>query len=174
MMEMPPGAGGARPGWLGYIGVDDVDAHAKEVTETGGTLHHGPQDIPGIGRFAVVGDPQGTVFALFKPGEGPQGEPLAPKTPGRAGWHELHAVDGAAAFDYYAKLFGWTKGDGLDMGPIGIYQIFNHDGIMAGGIFTKPAAEPVALLALLFQCRGHQRGRRTRQSGGRADPQRSA
>jgi uncharacterized protein len=151
MMTLPPeAAAGARPGWIGYVAVDDVDTRAKEIAESGGAICHAPTDIPGIGRFAVVSDPQNVVFALFKPGEGSPGEPPLPWTPGRTGWHELHAADGPSAFAYYSKLFGWTKGDALDMGPMGVYQIFNHDGVMAGGIFTKPAAEPVPYWLFYF------------------------
>jgi predicted enzyme related to lactoylglutathione lyase len=151
MMTMPPEApAGTPPGWIGYIAVDDVDTRAKEIAESGGAICHGPSDIPGIGRFAVVSDPQNVVFALFKPGEGPQGDPLPPRTPGKAGWHELHAMDGASAFAYYSKLFGWTKGEALDMGPMGIYQLFNHDDVMVGGIFTKPAAEPMPYWLFYF------------------------
>ncbi|MGQ3179692.1 MAG: VOC family protein, partial [Blastomonas fulva] len=54
--------GGAQPGWLGYIAVDDIDAAIDAITATGGALHMGPQDIPGTGRFALVADPQGVVF----------------------------------------------------------------------------------------------------------------
>jgi uncharacterized protein len=150
MMEMPPGAAGGRPGWIGYVAVDDVDTRTKEVAESGGAICHAPSDIPGIGRFAVVSDPQNVVFALFKPGEGPQGDPLPPQTPGHTGWHELHAADGASAFAYYSKLFGWAKGEALDMGPMGTYQIFNQDGVMAGGIFTKPPAEAVPYWLFYF------------------------
>src|SRR3712207_7437107 len=46
----------------------------------------------------------------------------------RSGWHELHAADGAAAFEFYAAMFGWTRSDALDMGPLGTYQLFATGG----------------------------------------------
>ena len=52
-------AAGAKPGWIGYIGVDDVDATAGRVTKAGGTIHVPPTEIPNVGRFAMVADPQG-------------------------------------------------------------------------------------------------------------------
>ena len=58
-------------------------------------------------------------------------------------WHELHAVDGKTAFDFYAAQFGWKKGEGMDMGPNGIYQIFLVDGEQTGGIMTKMPEMPV-------------------------------
>src|SRR5438067_12141114 len=54
---------GARPGWIGYIGVDGVDAAAKRVKDKGGKIHREPADIPGVGRFAILSDPQGVMFA---------------------------------------------------------------------------------------------------------------
>ena len=57
---------GAPPCWVGYIGVPDVDAAAARVQAAGGALHRAPDDIPGVGRFAVVADPQGAGFMLFK------------------------------------------------------------------------------------------------------------
>lgn len=131
---------GVRPGWLGYIGVDDVDAAKERATRAGAIVHHQPTDIPGVGRFAVLGDPQGAVFALFKPAT--PSEPPAPMKPGHIGWHEFHAADGAQAFAFYSGLFGWEKGDAVNMGPMGVYQIFNVGGRGIGGIFTKPPHEP--------------------------------
>src|SRR3984957_20921778 len=58
--------GGMKPGWVGFIGVDDVDAYAKRVEQGGGKLHCPPMDIPNVGRFASAGDPPGAVFLLFK------------------------------------------------------------------------------------------------------------
>lgn len=146
VMTLPDAArqAGARTGWIGYIAVEDVDAAAARVAAAGGRVHHGPQDIPGVGRFATVGDPQGAVFALFRGlGEAPPDVP--PGTPGHAGWRELYAVDGAAAFDFYAALFGWVKADAIDMGAMGTYQLVaKAEGEPAfGGMMTKPDAVPV-------------------------------
>ncbi|MGB7246858.1 MAG: VOC family protein [Methylovirgula sp.] len=133
-------AAGVRPGWLGYVGVGDVDAEVARVEQTGGKVHHAPTNIPSVGRFAVLADPQGAVFALFKPSA--QGQSPAQMTPGHIGWHELHAADGGRAFEFYSGLFGWKKGETMNMGPIGIYQLFTAGDSAIGGIFTKPAQEP--------------------------------
>ena len=55
------------PNWMPYFMVNDVDATTKKVTAGGGVAHIEPRDMMGVGRFSVVGDPQGAVFALFKP-----------------------------------------------------------------------------------------------------------
>ena len=122
MMALPEAARvmGARPAWLGYIGVDDVDIHAGRVTAAGGAVHRAPEDIPGVGRFAVVADPDGAVFVLFCGSSDQAPQAAAPGAPGHVGWRELHAGDGESAFAFYAGLFGWTKGEAVDMGPMGV------------------------------------------------------
>ena len=87
-------AAGAKPGWIGYIGVDDVDATAGRVTKAGGRIHVPPTDIPNVGRFATVADPQGTAFCLFKPAAEMTRPAADPAKPGIVGWHELYAIDG--------------------------------------------------------------------------------
>ena len=65
IMQMPPGAA-APAHWLAYVAVPDVDDSARAIRELGGKLWVEPRDIPGIGRFAVAGDPQGASFAVFR------------------------------------------------------------------------------------------------------------
>ena len=91
MMAMPSDAcaAGARPGWGAYIAVDDVDDYAARVKQAGGALLHGPADIPGIARFAVVADPDGAVFNLIKGFSAEPPKVPTPGTPGHAGWREL-------------------------------------------------------------------------------------
>jgi predicted enzyme related to lactoylglutathione lyase len=143
LMAIPQEAcdAGAQPGWIGYVGVDDVDAYAARVKEKGGSVHRDPADIPGVGRFAIVADPQGIIFALFK-GAGTPPPAVAAGTPGHAGWHELHAQDGVKAFEFYSDMFGWTKADAMDMGPMGVYQLFAIDGVPVGGMMTKMPSTP--------------------------------
>ena len=130
-------AAGARPGWCSYIAVPDVDAHAARMLQVGGTVHVPATDIPGVGRFAMVADPQGAVFALFKglPAERPALPPAG--TPGTFGWHELHAVDDAAALALYVDLFGWTAAETMDMGPMGTYQLFATGAAPVGGMMRR-------------------------------------
>ena len=129
---------GIRPGWIGYVAVDDVDAFAARVAAGGGRVLWPATDIPAIGRFAYVADPQGAVFTLFMPLPGAPAPPEAEATPGRIGWHELHAADREGAFAFYAGLFGWTKTQAIDMGPMGTYQTFAAGGTgMTGGMMRK-------------------------------------
>ncbi|WP_394789447.1 VOC family protein [Rhodoferax sp.] len=139
---------GLRPRWLGYVGVDDVNDYAARVLQAGGSIHRAPEDIPNIGRFAVVADPQGAPFVLFKglPMERPPQPAMG--TPGFIGWHELHATDWQAAYPFYAGLFGWTKGEAIDMGPMGVYQLFSNGGPAIGGMMTR--ADKVTVASWLY------------------------
>lgn len=152
IMTIPDDAkqAGMPPAWLGYIRSDDVDADAEAVKKAGGAVHRAPADIPGVGRFAVVGDPQGAMFMLLKP-NGPDQPAIAPTTPGHIGWHELFTTDWQKAFGFYSDRFGWKKGDPFDMGPMGTYQLFSADGGDAiGGMMNKPDQIPVPVWQFYF------------------------
>lgn len=69
IMQRPPGSPG-RQAWMPYVSVEDVDADTTKAGELGGTVIMPPMDIPGIGRFSVVQDPGGAVFALYKDAHG--------------------------------------------------------------------------------------------------------
>src|SRR3546814_13533904 len=118
----------------------DVCSSDLEIGKKGGKVHRAPDDIPGVGRFAIVADPQGAVFALFKGSGSPDdmGPPAAPGTPGHAGWHELYTSNWENALSFYSELFGWEKADSVDMGSMGIYQLFGKDGTAFGGMMNKP------------------------------------
>jgi hypothetical protein len=136
-------ANGVRPSWMGYIAVDDVDAYAARVAEAGGTVHRPPEDIPTVGRFAVVADPHGAGFILFR-GMGDQAPRRDQAAPGHIGWHELQAGDRETAWDFYAGLFGWTKVEAVDMGAMGLYQTFTTaaGGPAIGGMMTRTPNTP--------------------------------
>jgi predicted enzyme related to lactoylglutathione lyase len=55
----------------------------------------------------------------------------------------LHTTDWPAAFGFYAALFGWTKGEPFDMGPMGVYQLFATGDCPVGGMMNM-TAEPKA------------------------------
>jgi uncharacterized protein len=67
-------AGGARPHWLPYVAVDDVDAAITRAKKVGATIRVDPKDIPGIGRYGVLEDPTGAALAIMKPA--PMGQPV--------------------------------------------------------------------------------------------------
>ena len=161
---------GAKPSWIGYVGVNDVDATADRIKHLGGTVHVPPKEIPNISRFSVVADPQMATIALFKWLEAGQAQPAELSTPGRVGWHELLAADWEKALAFYGELFGWQKAD-ADIGAVGTYQLFSAGGQTIGGMFTKPVDGAGPVLALLLQHRRHRRRGEAREGRRRPDPQ---
>ena len=143
VMDLPDEArqAGAPPHWLGYVAVPDVDAAAEKAQELGGRVIHGPHDIPEVGRFAILADPQGAVVSAFKGAQEMSRENKDPE-PGDVSWHELATSDYGAAFDFYSTLFGWDKQQAMDMGEAGIYQMYGLGEKMLGGMYTKTADMP--------------------------------
>ncbi|UUP16214.1 VOC family protein [Nitratireductor thuwali] len=151
IMDMPEEycQSGGQPAWFGYIRADDADAAAEGVKKAGGTVHRPPTDIPGVGRFSIVADPQGVTFMLLQP-DGPDQPPVPAATPGHIGWHELYTTDWQKAFDFYSSQFGWTKGETMDMGEMGVYQLFAAGGEPVGGMMNKPEQIPAPFWQFYF------------------------
>lgn len=141
-------------GWIGYISVADVDAHVEKILEAGGKLLRPATDVPGMLRFAVMADPQGAAIVIFTANPAmPTPQRPAPPAPGTIGWHELYTTDIDAGFDFYSKLFGWSKLSDMDMGPMGLYRIFDqgdHKQMGDGGMMTKPPQLPVSCWNFYF------------------------
>ena len=140
---------GVKPGWIGYVGVDDVDAAAIALRRLGGTVHVPPLEIPGVSRFSMVSDPQSAAFALFKWIEPGHEQPADLGTPGRVGWHELLAADWGQALAFYTALFAWQTAD-ADVDASGTYQMFSVGGKTIGGIANKPQSLPSPLWLYYF------------------------
>jgi uncharacterized protein len=58
-------SGGPEPHWVASFGVEDADRAARKTQELGGEVLLPPTDVPGLGRAAVLRDPQGAVFGVF-------------------------------------------------------------------------------------------------------------
>jgi predicted enzyme related to lactoylglutathione lyase len=65
IMPIPPTAKGMPPAWISYVTVDNVDTTAKLAEKLGGKIMAPPRDIPEVGRFAVLQDPQGASIAII-------------------------------------------------------------------------------------------------------------
>ena len=138
------GESGTPPHWIVYVATPDVDDTVAAAERLGGKVLKGPTDIPNMGRYAVLTDPQGATFAVYTPpGAPPEGADAANGGPGEFGWHELATTDQDAALSFYTELFGWEKGAAHDMGGM-TYQLIQHNGVDVGGIFTlqAPATPP--------------------------------
>jgi len=156
---------GAPPSWLVYIGTPDVDATAAAAERLGGKILKPPADIPGVGRFAVLADPQGAAFAVFKPNTPAGGDGGSP--PGFS-WHELATTDHQAALTFYAELFGWSRGPAHDMGPGGIYQLIEHGGTQIGGAYKlMDASKPPHWLTYITVASVDKAAAAAKAAGGR-------
>ena len=142
MKLMPEMQGSVPPHWIGYVAVPNVDDTAKQAEALGGRVLTPPMDIPDVGRFAVLSDPQGAAIAIFTPKPGAE-RPDEPPNVGEVSWHELTTTDHKSAFEFYSKLFGWSKTNDYDMGEMGVYQMYGRGDQTLGGMWTKPADMPM-------------------------------
>lgn len=150
-------ANGALPCWLGYIETEDVDRMAEAILSAGGSVHLQPQDVKGVGRFALVTDQQGAMFYVMKsapPADNSDAHStaFAETVPmaGHCAWNELATTDPDAALNFYHDLFGWEKEADMDMGPLGTYTVLRHD-FMIGAIMAKPDELPASAWTYYFR-----------------------
>ena len=129
---------GARPIWLGYINVTDVDQAVSAIQTAGGKslMTH---DIPNVGRIAMVTDPQGAPFYVMKPippagRENEQSDVFSPDAVQRCSWNELSTTDPVAARKFYIGQFGWGTDEFMDMGEMGEYRFLEKDGTRIGAL----------------------------------------
>lgn len=100
-----PDGEGVPPNWGVYVSVEDVDAAAARAVEAGAQIMGECHDIPGVGRFAVVQDPQGVYFNLYRSASGDPEDEM-PKVHEFC-WEALVTPDPAKALAFYEKVVGW-------------------------------------------------------------------
>ncbi len=133
--------GGAHPSWVGYICVDDVDVSVTKLTAAGGKVLMPATDLEGVGRMAMVTDPQGAPFYVMRGASDETSHSFAALEPkiGHCAWNELASNDPDAAKAFYSAQFGWAKDGELDMGPMGKYEFLKA----SGGRFALGAVMPL-------------------------------
>jgi predicted enzyme related to lactoylglutathione lyase len=165
LMALPADASGTPAHWLVYVGTPNVDATCAQAQGLGARICKAATDIPNVGRFAVLADPQGATFAVFTPSGPPPGP--SPEQ-GAFSWHELQTTDVAAALRFYGQLFGWSKGVGHDMGAMGVYQLFEHGGAGVGGICnTQGPSTPPSWLSYVHVADANRAVASAKAAGGR-------
>jgi hypothetical protein len=114
--------------WLGYVAADNVDETLKVAAQHGGKILLPPKDLPKIGRFAMLADPQGGMVAPFHHltdhGAPDMNDPPALST---VAWNDLMATNAAAAASFYAQVFDWGV-EPLDFGAAGTYRMLTRIG----------------------------------------------
>jgi predicted enzyme related to lactoylglutathione lyase len=159
-------AAGTPAHWRSHIGSNDVDATVTKAVGLGARLIMPPLDLPDVGRNAVLADPQGAVFGVYRPANAASASAAAPG-PGSFAWNELGTTDFAAAFDFYRALFGWEVQERLDMGPMGTYLIFGRNGVQEGGIFNSQGGRPSSWLPYVAHASAEEAVRLATSAGGR-------
>jgi predicted enzyme related to lactoylglutathione lyase len=66
MMAIAPSGRPVPSHWLVYFAVHDCEGTTALAQSLGGAVRHAPTDVPGVGRFSVLADPQGAVFAVIE------------------------------------------------------------------------------------------------------------
>lgn len=150
-------AGGARPAWVGYIAVDDVDASAHSITEAGGSVLMPAMTLEGVGRMAMVTDPQGVPFYVIKGASDETSHSFAAYEPkvGHCAWNELATTDPEAAKAFYGAQFGWAKDGELDMGPMGKLEFLKVSGgrFNLGAVMSTMPEMPGSMWTYYFRVR---------------------
>lgn len=126
---------GARPQWMSYLSVSDVDASYRAALEAGATSLSAPMDYGPVGRGAALADPTGAVFSIWKSAEGDRAD--AEKTPlGDWCWNELWTSDAPRALAFYERVFGYGH-DAMDMGQMGTYYMLKAGAVARAGLMQS-------------------------------------
>jgi uncharacterized protein len=145
LLALTPGmeAEGAHPGWYGYVAVDNVDQALASMRAAGATVTMEPRDIAGVGRVAMILDPQGASLYVMTDTSGETSHAFAGDAPrnGHCAWNELSTSDPAGAMAFYCGHLGWVKDGEMDMGPMGSYEFVRH-GSVIGAIMPKVPQDP--------------------------------
>lgn len=163
-------AGGARPAWVPYLYVADLDAALSAITRDGGRVLMPATKIE-VGRFALVTDPQGVPFYVMTPVP-PPGKPDAVSdvcsrtAPQRVSWNELASPDLAGAKAFYSKHFGFEFKESMPMGPAGDYCFLDQGGERIGAIMQRQDASRPALWRLYFRVPSIDAARQAIESAG--------
>lgn len=130
---------GEPPNWISYVSTDNVDDAAARAARAGGKIMMPGTDIPTIGRFAVIADPEGALFCLWK-GLHPENAD-APFAPGAFCWNELVVNDVERAKRFYGEVLGWKSAD-MPVPGMGTYTLWKSEGTDVGGMMQKPPGTP--------------------------------
>jgi predicted enzyme related to lactoylglutathione lyase len=112
---------GQPPAWSSYVTVEDADATAAKAAELGGTVIAEPFDVMEAGRMAVIADPTGAIFCVWRAGDSIGAELV--NGHGLLSLTQLNTPDAERASDFYSQLFGWRieKTEGTEPQYLGIY-----------------------------------------------------
>jgi predicted enzyme related to lactoylglutathione lyase len=147
---MPAGEDGGPQMWSTHISVADAEETAAKVAAAGGKVLAPPFDIAGLGRAAVIADPEGAVFEIWEPNGFAGAERV--NGPGALTWNELATRDVEGAKSFYGAVFGWEADEHelqrADGGPgPAIYVEWLLDGKDVGGMMDISGVLPAEVPA---------------------------
>jgi hypothetical protein len=130
-------------GWTLYFAAPDADSLAASVSEAGGRVLWGPEDVGPLGRMFVAADPSGAAFGVWQArqhiGAGIVNEP------GGLSWDDLRSTEPDAARDFYVRVFGFRT-EALDAaGPdYSMFFLPDDDAPLGGmgGMMGAPEGTP--------------------------------
>ncbi len=125
-------APGARPSWMSYLSVSDVDSAYNAALAAGARSISAPMNYGPVGRGATLADPTGAVFSVWKSAEGDAPD-VAQAPIGSWCWNELWTTDDRAALAFYERVFGYSH-DSMDMGPQGTYYMLKTGDVSRAGL----------------------------------------
>jgi predicted enzyme related to lactoylglutathione lyase len=142
--------GGAPTHWLAYAMVESVDGAAEKAKSLGATVLVPPMEVPNIGRWTVLRDPQGAVLAAFTaPANSPAPKDENKRGPGEFCWDELMTQDTDAAVKFYSAIWGWTMKAPKADDPHGYWHVQREGNIDCGGMMKSPPDMPSAWLSYI-------------------------
>ncbi len=161
---------GARPTWLGYLHVKNVDAAVAAIEADGGKTLMPKRALP-VGDIAMVADPMGTPIYVMDPKPPPdkpdaESDVFNPNAVEHVQWNELQSPDLARAKAFYAKHFAFEFKDVMSMGAAGDYCFFEHAGVQLGAIMQKPPQGAVSTWVFYFGVRSVAASKRAIEKGG--------
>ena len=141
LMQINEQMPGAKPVWLGYVGVPDVDAAVADWTAAGGSVQMPAMDIPNVGRIAMLADPDGVPLYVMRGASDASSTAFRVTDARHVRWNEIAAKDDAAALGFYQARFGWAAVDTMPMGEMGDYHLLAANGVRMGALMRCPAGQ---------------------------------
>ena len=166
VMPLPPGEA-PGPRWVAYVAVDSLEAALARTLELGGEVRRPAEDLPGVGRTAVVAYGGGAELALTETSLAERPGPGVRLAPGTFCWDELLARHAPHAVAFFCGLLGWGI-ETVELPGVGPYTFFTASGGAAAGMLPRPsdAAAPSAWLPYAVAASVDTAAARAQQLGG--------
>lgn len=144
MADMPPT-------WLIYFGTADVDAAVEAMTAAGAAVQMPATTMEGVGRMAMLADPQGIPFYVMRGASDEDSRAFQDyrkgDVTGHGVWVELASPDPKAAIAFYTGQLGIVQDGAMPMGDLGDYSFIHAGGTGIGAIMgvvmnARPGWQP--------------------------------